>query len=118
LLPGRDGDRGWRAIREGGSQVPVLILTARGEEADKVTGFRLGADDYVTKPFGVLELVARGEGVLRGAPASWGACPRRRVRRRLRLTRRGSVTSRSSRFRASCGRMAGRWSSRPRSTSF
>jgi DNA-binding response OmpR family regulator len=59
-----------RAVREGGSQVPVLILTARGEEADKVTGFRLGADDYVTKPFGVLELVARVEAVLRRASAS------------------------------------------------
>jgi DNA-binding response OmpR family regulator len=67
MLPGMDGYRVLRAVREGGSQVPVLILTARGEEADKVTGFRLGADDYVTKPFGVLELVARVEAVLRRA---------------------------------------------------
>jgi two-component system alkaline phosphatase synthesis response regulator PhoP len=65
MLPGLDGYRVLRALREGGSQVPVLILTARGEEADKVMGFRLGADDYVTKPFGVLELVARVEAVLR-----------------------------------------------------
>jgi DNA-binding response OmpR family regulator len=43
----------------------VLILTARGEEADKVMGFRIGADDYVTKPFGVLELLARVEALLR-----------------------------------------------------
>src|SRR4051812_22387024 len=70
MLPGLDGYRVLRAVREGGSQVPVLILTARGEEADKVTGFRLGADDYVTKPFGVLELVARVEAVLRRASAS------------------------------------------------
>src|SRR5262249_40394042 len=70
MLPGMDGYRVLRALREGGSQVPVLILTARGEEADKVTGFRLGADDYVTKPFGVLELVARVEAVLRRASAS------------------------------------------------
>ena len=69
MLPGLDGYRVLRAVREGGSQVPVLILTARGEEADKVTGFRLGADDYVTKPFGVLELVARVEAVLRRASA-------------------------------------------------
>lgn len=69
MLPGMDGYRVLRAVREGGSQVPVLILTARGEEADKVTGFRLGADDYVTKPFGVLELVARVEAVLRRASA-------------------------------------------------
>ena len=78
MLPGMDGYRVLRAIRESGSQVPVLILTARGEEADKVTGFRLGADDYVTKPFGVLELVARVEAVLRRAsPAamSKGAPP-------------------------------------------
>jgi DNA-binding response OmpR family regulator len=45
----------------------VLILTARGEEADKVRGLRLGADDYVTKPFGVLELLARVEALLRRA---------------------------------------------------
>ncbi len=70
MLPGMDGYRVLRAVRDGGSQVPVLILTARGEEADKVTGFRLGADDYVTKPFGVLELVARVEAVLRRASAS------------------------------------------------
>ena len=45
--------------------MPVLILTARGEEADKVRGLKLGADDYVTKPFGVLELLARVETLLR-----------------------------------------------------
>jgi DNA-binding response OmpR family regulator len=45
--------------------VPVLILTARGEESDKVRGLRLGADDYVTKPFGVLEFLARVEALLR-----------------------------------------------------
>src|SRR3954471_2069842 len=72
MLPGMDGYRVLRAVREDGSQVPVLILTARGEEADKVTGFRLGADDYVTKPFGVLELVARVEAVLRRAAPSTG----------------------------------------------
>ena len=67
MLPGMDGYRVLRAIRESGSAVPVLILTARGEEADKVRGFRLGADDYVTKPFGVLELLARVEALLRRA---------------------------------------------------
>jgi DNA-binding response OmpR family regulator len=45
----------------------VLVLTARGEEADKVLGFRLGADDYVTKPFGLLELLARVDALLRRA---------------------------------------------------
>ena len=65
MLPGIDGYRVLRALREEGNRVPVLILTARGEEADKVLGFRLGADDYVTKPFGVLELIARVEARLR-----------------------------------------------------
>jgi DNA-binding response OmpR family regulator len=55
--------------------VPVLILTARGEEADKVRGFRLGADDYVTKPFGVLELLARVEALLRRAAPPSPAVP-------------------------------------------
>jgi DNA-binding response OmpR family regulator len=65
MLPGMDGYRVLRTMREGGSDVPVLILTARGEEADKVLGFRLGADDYVTKPCGVLELLARVGALLR-----------------------------------------------------
>jgi DNA-binding response OmpR family regulator len=75
MLPGMDGYRVLRQLREDGMTMPVLILTARGEEADKVRGFRFGADDYVTKPFGVLELLARIEALLRrsrpaGAPAS------------------------------------------------
>ena len=65
MLPGMDGYRVLRALRDGGSEVLVLILTARGEEADKVLGFRLGADDYVTKPCGVLELLARVGALLR-----------------------------------------------------
>ena len=60
-----DGYRVLRALRAKGFERPVLILTARGEEADKVIGFRNGADDYVTKPFGVLELLARIEALLR-----------------------------------------------------
>jgi two-component system alkaline phosphatase synthesis response regulator PhoP len=67
MLPGMDGYRVLRALREAGETVPVLILTARGEEADKVLGFRLGADDYVTKPFGLLELLARVAALLRRA---------------------------------------------------
>jgi len=65
MLPSLDGYRVLRELREEGNAVPVLILTARTEEADKVRGFRLGADDYVTKPFGVLELIARVEAVMR-----------------------------------------------------
>jgi DNA-binding response OmpR family regulator len=67
MLPGLDGYRVLRRLREDGFSMPVLILTARGEEADKVLGFRLGADDYVTKPFGVLELMARVAALLRRA---------------------------------------------------
>ena len=69
MLPGMDGFRVLRALRDDGHAMPVLILTARGEEADKVRGLRLGADDYVTKPFGVLELLARIEALLRRATA-------------------------------------------------
>jgi len=53
MLPGMDGYRVLRSLRDDGLEMPVLILTARGQEADKVLGFRLGADDYVTKPCGV-----------------------------------------------------------------
>ncbi len=67
MLPEMDGFNVLKEIRRSGSKVPVLILTARGEEADKVTGLRLGADDYVTKPFGLMELLARVEALLRRA---------------------------------------------------
>ncbi|NIR44442.1 MAG: response regulator transcription factor [Gemmatimonadetes bacterium] len=65
MLPGMDGYRVLRALRESGFDAPVLILTARAEETDKVLGFDTGADDYVTKPFGVLELLARVRALLR-----------------------------------------------------
>lgn len=80
MLPGMDGYRVLRQLRDDGLAMPVLILTAKGEEADKVLGFRLGADDYVTKPFGVLELLARVEALLRRSrPAA--AHPQRPVQR-------------------------------------
>jgi DNA-binding response OmpR family regulator len=65
MLPELDGFRVLRALRAEGFTMPVLILTARGEESDKVRGLKLGADDYVTKPFGLLELLARVEALLR-----------------------------------------------------
>jgi len=65
MLPGLDGYGLLRQLRAEGSDVPVLILTARSEEADKLVGFRLGADDYVTKPFGLSELLARVQAILR-----------------------------------------------------
>ena len=67
MLPGMDGYTLLKQLRAQGKDVPVLILTARGEEADKVFGFRLGADDYVTKPFSLSELMARVEAILRRA---------------------------------------------------
>jgi DNA-binding response OmpR family regulator len=67
MLPGMDGYRVLASLREDGVDAPVLILSARGEEADKVLGFRLGADDYVAKPFGLLELLARVDALLRRA---------------------------------------------------
>ena len=70
MLPGLDGYRVLRRLREDGLAMPVLILTDRGAEADKVTGFRLGADDYVTKPFGLLELMARVAALMRRAGVS------------------------------------------------
>jgi len=73
MLPGLDGYRVLREMREDDLTMPVLILTARGEEADKVRGFRLGADDYVTKPFGILELMARIEALLRRSTAGRSA---------------------------------------------
>jgi DNA-binding response OmpR family regulator len=66
-LPGLDGYRVLKSLREEHLDMPVLILTAHGQEADKVRGFRLGADDYVTKPFGILELMARVAALLRRA---------------------------------------------------
>jgi DNA-binding NarL/FixJ family response regulator len=66
-LPDRDGYHVLRELRARGQSCPVLILSARNLEADKLEGFRLGADDYVTKPFGALELLARISALLRRA---------------------------------------------------
>jgi DNA-binding response OmpR family regulator len=65
MLPEMSGYEVLRRLRRFNSNIPVLIMTAKGEEADKVQGFRLGADDYVVKPVGVLEFLARVEALLR-----------------------------------------------------
>ncbi len=65
MLPELDGYSVLREMRRSGLEMPVLILTARGEEVDKVLGLDWGADDYVTKPFGTLELLARVRAQLR-----------------------------------------------------
>ena len=68
VLPGRDGLDILREVRRCRPTAPVVILTARGAEDDRVRGLRLGADDYVVKPFSVRELLARIEAVLRRSP--------------------------------------------------
>ena len=68
MLPGRNGLTMCRDIRRAGLATPILMLTARGQTADKVTGLKAGADDYVTKPFNTQELMARIEALLRRAP--------------------------------------------------
>ncbi|MBI4429218.1 MAG: response regulator transcription factor [Ignavibacteriales bacterium] len=64
-LPGMNGYDICKNLRAGGVQTPILILTVKGEELDKVLGLELGADDYMTKPFSVRELVARIHAILR-----------------------------------------------------
>lgn len=68
VLPGRDGLEILREVRRLRPTMPVIILTARGEEADRVRGLHDGADDYIVKPFSVKELLARVEAVLRRSP--------------------------------------------------
>ncbi len=75
MLPGKDGLTllgEWKA-RPSTAGIPCIILSAKGEEIDKVRGLELGAEDYITKPFGVLELQARVKTALRRVPASVGA---------------------------------------------
>ncbi|MEI8342306.1 MAG: response regulator transcription factor [Verrucomicrobiota bacterium] len=67
MLPGKNGFDVCRDLRASGSRTPVLMLTAKGQEIDKVVGLELGADDYVTKPFGIRELLARVNALLRRA---------------------------------------------------
>jgi two-component system alkaline phosphatase synthesis response regulator PhoP len=69
MLPGRSGFDLCRDLRQKGLDVPVLMLTARGQVADRVVGLKLGADDYLTKPFEMSELLARVEARLRRGPA-------------------------------------------------
>jgi DNA-binding response OmpR family regulator len=67
MLPRKSGYDICRELRASKNSVPILMLTAKGQEADKVIGLELGADDYVTKPFGVRELIARVHALLRRA---------------------------------------------------
>jgi two-component system KDP operon response regulator KdpE len=71
-MPDRDGFSVLKELRENGNDVPVIVVTAKGLEQEKVRGLELGADDYVTKPFGQSELVARIDAVLRRYRAAAG----------------------------------------------
>jgi two-component system alkaline phosphatase synthesis response regulator PhoP len=76
MLPGKDGFDVCRELRRGGNRTPILMLTAKTQEAEKVLGLELGADDYVTKPFGTRELRARIKALLRRAGGEPGDEPR------------------------------------------
>ena len=89
MLPEMNGFDVCRKLREAGSAVPILMLTAREEETDKVLGLELGADDYITKPFAMRELMARVKANIRRvdmAPAQ-GAPPAGETEKRLELGR-------------------------------
>ena len=75
MLPELDGYHVLQTLRSRGVKTPVVILTARAEEADKVRGFRLDADQYVTKPFGVLELLERVRSLLRRSARDTSTAP-------------------------------------------
>jgi two-component system alkaline phosphatase synthesis response regulator PhoP len=70
MLPGMNGFDVCRDLRQQGVAIPILMLTARGQVTDKVVGLKLGADDYLTKPFEMIELLARIEALLRRAPGA------------------------------------------------
>jgi len=72
MLPKMTGLEICKALRDEGSNVPIIMLTARGQEIDKVLGLKLGADDYVTKPFSFMELRARVDAVLRRSTSTSG----------------------------------------------
>lgn len=70
MLPKKNGYDVCRDLRQKGIKTPILMLTAKGETIDKVLGLKLGADDYLTKPFEIIELLARIEALLRRSPAT------------------------------------------------
>ena len=75
MLPRKNGFDICRDLRQQNVQTPVLMLTARGQLVDKVIGLKLGADDYLTKPFEMMELLARLEALLRRAPIAVASAP-------------------------------------------
>ena len=102
MLPGLSGYDLCRQIRATKITTPVLMLTAKGQEMDKVIGLDLGADDYMTKPFGVRELVARIHALLRRTPAAPGAAPEERSDDPFRI---GTATIDPKRFELKRGKV-------------
>lgn len=80
-IPEPDGFRVLKTIRDAGNDVPVMILSAAGEETNKVRGLRIGADDFVTKPFSILELLARVEALLRRRRDAGGSAGEAKIER-------------------------------------
>ena len=103
MLPGKSGFDLCREIRAAKNRVPILMLSAKGQEIDKVVGLELGADDYVTKPFSLRELLARVQALLRRAQAGGagqrsadGDRVRQSPRRLQSLARQSAARKRSS----------------------
>jgi len=94
MLPRKKGFDVCRDIRRAGRTTPIIMLTARGETVDKVLGLKIGADDYLTKPFEMAELVARIEALLRRAPLRQSETDAVRNFGRLRVDLRGTSVSR------------------------
>ena len=113
-LPDGDGREVCRELRRRGD-VPIIMLTARGDETDRIVGLELGADDYVVKPFSGAEVIARIRAVLRrtGAAAAGGAAAGRAARGDRRRARAGPLEVDAA--RAACGSTARSCSSRARS---
>jgi two-component system alkaline phosphatase synthesis response regulator PhoP len=103
MLPGKGGFDVCRDLRQRGIATPVIMLTARGQVVDKVLGLKLGADDYLTKPFDMMELLARIEVQLRRSPASTSDPVHLRFgdvvvdTRKAEVTRNGAVLEMSAR---------------------
>ena len=94
MLPHKNGLDVCREIRQAGLTTPILILTARGQTVDKVVGLKLGADDYLTKPFEMPELMARVEALLRRSPNKIAAPPQICQIGNLRIDFRGTTVTR------------------------
>jgi two-component system alkaline phosphatase synthesis response regulator PhoP len=97
MLPRKDGFEVCRAIRAAGRAAPILMLTARSQIEDTVKGLKIGADDYVTKPFDMGELIARIGALLRRAPVNSGSQPSVHEFGSVRVDLRGTEVTRDGR---------------------